>query len=160
MSISNIITNKENFSRVGKKWLQEEDNILIEECINKKNIEEIALEHKRTITGIKLRIIGKIIYPDYKNNNLNINDLSLKYNIEKELIIKHISKIETNDISKIETNDINNNKIENIKDINKVKKINKETLLIEKITLLDNKIINIENKLDYILILLQKKYMF
>ena len=44
-------------SRVGKNWLLEEDEKLVE---------EIALEHSRNIGGIKSRVISHIIYPKYK----------------------------------------------------------------------------------------------
>jgi hypothetical protein len=94
MSIANLISNEEKISRVGKKWVDEEDAILIEEITNKIPLEDIALEHKRTIVGIKSRIISKIMYPKYKNDNVSMDDLSIEYNIEKELVEEYINKIE------------------------------------------------------------------
>ena len=83
---------KEDNSRIGKKWLIEEDEELIKEIEDKLTFEEIALKHKRTITGIKARVISHIIYPKIMNDNIDINELSIKYNIDKDIIIKYINK--------------------------------------------------------------------
>ena len=120
MSISNLISNEEKISRVGKKWVDEEDAILIEEITNKIPLEDIALEHKRTIIGIKSRIISKIMYPKYKNDNVSMDDLSIEYNIEKELVEKYINKLEEKEKSpKKEANNANN-----ANNANKVNKVN------------------------------------
>jgi len=105
----------ENETNVGKKWLAEEDNLLLEEIKNKEPYYKIPLLHKRTINGIKCRIISKIIYERYKNDNIDINDLSNEYNIEKEMIMKYINKMEIDDkikksISQNKTNTKINNK--------------------------------------------------
>ena len=116
MSISSLISNEEKISRVGKKWVDEEDAILIEEITNRIPLEDIALEHKRTIVGIKSRIISKIMYPKYKNDNVSMDDLSIEYNIEKKLVEKYINKLEEKEKSpKKEINKVNNvgdNKLE------------------------------------------------
>jgi autonomous glycyl radical cofactor GrcA len=77
-----MLRRKEETSRAGSKWLLDEDEKLVKEITDKKTIEEIALEHKRTIGGIRSRIISHILYKEY--------------NIERELVEKHINKIETN----------------------------------------------------------------
>jgi hypothetical protein len=116
MSIANLISAEEKISRVGKKWVDEEDAILIEEITNKIPLEDIALEHKRTIIGIKSRIISKIMYPKYKNDNVSMDDLSIEYNIEKELVEKYINKLEDKEKSpKKEINKVN--KVNNVGDI-------------------------------------------
>lgn len=114
MSIANLISDEEKISRVGKKWVEEEDAILIEEITNKIPLEDIALEHKRTIVGIKSRIISKIMYPKYKNDNVSMNDLAIEYNIEKELVEKYINKIEERSQNKKISNvsKVDDNKIE------------------------------------------------
>jgi len=76
-------------SRIGKKWLFEEDEKLVE---------EIALEHSRNIGGIKSRVISHIIYPKYKNENMSIDDLSIEYNLDKEIINRQINKLDDKDI--------------------------------------------------------------
>jgi len=86
----------EEISRAGSKWLLDEDEKLVKEINDKKTIEEIALEHKRTIGSIKSRVISHILYKEYKEGIKTINDLSNEYNIERELVEKHINKIETN----------------------------------------------------------------
>jgi len=81
-------------SRVGVRWFPDEDEKLLEEINEKKTFEEIALEHKRTITGIKARVISQIIYYKYKNENKDIDDLSNEFKINNEMINKYINKIE------------------------------------------------------------------
>ena len=131
-------------SRVGKRWLPEEDEQLLKEIEDNKTYEEIALEHQRTVTGVKSRVVSIIIFPLYKNENKqsNINDLSIKFNIEHEIIEKYINKLETN-------NAVKTSIIEN-----KPKKIytNTISLMVEKITLLENKMLIIEEKLNLLLL--------
>ena len=55
-------TNDETMN-VGTKWTIEEDNKLVQEITDNKTYEEIALEHKRTVYSIQLRVISCIIYP-------------------------------------------------------------------------------------------------
>lgn len=119
-------------SRCGMKWLKDEDDKLLSEILEHKTYDDIALEHRRTITAIKSRVISNIIYPKYKENNTNIDELSLEYNIENELITKYINKMETNISIK--------NSIENNKEI-----INHSNESIQ------NRLKSIEDKLDYII---------
>ena len=144
MSITDLMTNEEKLSRVGKKWLPEEDAILLQEITDKKTFDEISLEHKRTITGIKSRIISQILYPKYKNNNLSIDDLSSEYNIEKELVHKYINKLELKSQKTIEEKE---EKEEN----NDIEPKTKRKVLLEKVVSLETKMLIIEQKLDYII---------
>ena len=84
----------EETSRAGSKWLPDEDEKLVKEFTDKKTIEEIALEHKRTIGGIRSRIISHILYKEYKEGIKTIDDLSNEYNIEIDLLNKYINKLE------------------------------------------------------------------
>ena len=120
-------------SRFGKKWLLDEDEELIKEIEDKKSYEEIALNHKRTINGIILRVIDKIIYNEYKNDNKSIDDLSIIYSIDKFLIEKQITKLEIN-------NSIKKNREK--KDIENI---------INHIKLIEKRLENIENKLELII---------
>ncbi len=86
------IRNNEETSRAGNKWTIEEDEQLKQEIIDNKSYDEISILHKRTITGIKSRVISIIIYPEYKKEN--IDELAAKYNIEKNLIKKYTYKFE------------------------------------------------------------------
>ena len=68
--------------RVGVRWTKEEDEKLIEEINNKKSYDEIAIEHKRKLNGIKSRVITNIIYNKYKEETLNnIDNISSEYNL-------------------------------------------------------------------------------
>ena len=120
-------------SRFGKKWLLDEDEELIKEIEDKKSYEEIALNHKRTINGIILRVIDKIIYNEYKNDNKSIDDLSIIYNIDKFLIEKQITKLEIN------------NSIKKKREKKNIKNI------INHIKLIEKRLENIENKLELII---------
>jgi len=124
----------ENKSRIGCKWIINEDEQLIQEVKDKKSYEEIALNHKRTLNGIILRIIDKIIYNEYKNENKTIDELSLIYNIDKETLQSGINKFEINNSIKKNREDINNNE-------NFIKKIEK-------------KLEDIDKKLDTILFII------
>jgi len=125
------LRNNEETSRAGNKWLPEEDDKLVQEISDKKSFEDIALEHKRTITGIKSRVISQIIYKQYKDGNKSIDDLSSEYNIEKDLVDKYINKIETNNaIKKSVAQNNSDNKEETIESKPKTNR----KLLFEKIT--------------------------
>ena len=145
------LRNNEETSRVGSKWLQEEDEELMRELTDKKTFEEIALNHKRTIGGIKSRVICLILYLQYKDGTKTIEELSSEYNIENDLVIKYINKMEirdsrqTNTLQYIDKMEINNNKKDEIKT-----KVNIE-LLYDKIKSLETKILTIEEKLDSII---------
>ena len=145
-----MLKNNYDLQNVGKRWLSEEDDKLVQEINDKKSFEDIALEHKRTVTAIKSRIISKIIYIQYKNKNKTIDELSSEYNIENYLIEKYINKIETNNAIKksIEENNIDS-KIDE-----KEKSNSNMELIFEKMTILETKILNIEKKLYYIFIII------
>jgi hypothetical protein len=127
-------------SRVGNKWTNEEDEKLIKEINDKNDYETIALEHKRTITGIKARIISHIIYPQYKDN-MNIDDISNEYKIEKEMINKYINKIKEKEMKP------------EIKEKEMKPEIKKKEMKpeIKKLLEIETIIIRMEQKLDYII---------
>jgi hypothetical protein len=141
------LRNNEETSRVGSKWLQEEDEELMREISDKKTYEEIALNHKRTIVGIKSRVINNILYLQYKNKSKTIEELSSEYNIENDLVIKYINKME---IKNPNNEKDNNEKDNNKKDYEIKTKVNIE-LLYDKIISLETKILTIEEKLDSII---------
>jgi hypothetical protein len=144
------LRNNEETSRVGKKWLQEEDEELMRELTDKKTFEEIALNHKRTIGGIKSRVISNILYLQYKNKSKTIEELSSEYNIEIDLVIKYINKLEIRDSQ--QTNALQYiDKIQDKK--SNVSNVNIE-LLYDKIKSLETKILAIEGKLDSIIYLI------
>ena len=134
-SMANLRKNEET-SRVGKKWTVEEDEELMKELNDKKSYEEIALNHKRTIGGIKSRVICNILYLHYKDKSKTIEELSLEYNIENDLVLKYINKMD--------------NKMEIKKDSEIKTKVNIE-ILYDKIISLENRMLSIEKKLDAII---------
>ena len=112
----------EELSRVGKKWLKEEDEELRNEILLNKSYDEIALNHKRNIGGIKSRVISHIIYPEYKDcEEIDYEYIAIKYNIDKDIIEKKLNNDinSKNRIKRIEelNNDISNkNRIKRIED--------------------------------------------
>ena len=121
--------NNEETSNIGKLWSVDENNELYKEVENNKNYSEIAAIHKRTEKAIILRVISNIIYPKYKNNEMTLDQLSYEYNIEKDLIEKHIAKYE-----------------------NQPKKPKEQQTNIDKILSdLDNRLLRLEQKIDYII---------
>ena len=127
----------EETSRVGVKWTLEEDAKLENEIIEKKSYEDIALEHKRTIVGIKLRVIHKIIYPKYQNN-IDIESLANEYNFDKDFLEKNINNIEMNDVKKV-CKPIKDDKKNNLLEINEK--------IIELLKKIDTTLSHTENKL-------------
>lgn len=139
-------------SNVGTKWTIEEDAKLVQEITENKTYEEIALEHKRTVLGIKLRVISHIIYPKIKDalaaamvadTDADIDmealaALALEYKIDTSQLIRQIDKLRMNGIAKKER--------QKPKPINDDMPTNKEIL--EYLKQLDNKINEINSKLD------------
>lgn len=130
-----MLRRNEETSRAGSKWLPDEDEKLVKEFTDKKTFEEIALEHKRTIGGIRSRVLSHILYKEYKEGIKTIDDLSKEYNIERELVEKHINKI-----------DKNNNVI-----IKSCEEKPKPTMM-----LLFEKMLTIEQKLDDIMLIINR----
>ena len=125
-------------------WSSEEDLQLLEEVENKKDYNWIALKHKRVIADIKSRVISHIIYPKYKDTIYdNIKNISEKYNITSNLIIRYVNKL----------NDIKPNNLTPLD----IKNVKNEEELLNYYKILDNKIErlrNIINELNNIIIIL------
>ena len=120
------------FENKGKRWTLEEDKQLIELINENKNYDEISKIYKRTTNAIIRRVISHIIYPSIINIEYDIEELSNKYNIEKDFLDMNIMKIKNENISEkiIKSDKIN------------VKTINNNLILIDK------KITEINDKLD------------
>ena len=147
--IANLKKNEET-SRIGAKWSNEEVEELMKELIDKKSYEEIALNHKRTIGGIKSRVICLILYLQYKDKSKTIEELSLEYNIEYDLVLKYINKMKIKDSN--ESTILKYIDKKEIKDSEIKTKVNIE-ILYDKIVSLENKMLSIEQKLDTIIYL-------
>jgi hypothetical protein len=104
------LRDNEETANVGTKWTIDEDNKLNQELSENKTYEEIALEHKRTITGIKSRVISNIIYPKYKDN-IDFEKISMEYNIDVNILKKYINKMETKPTVKVNKTNTKTDKI-------------------------------------------------
>jgi hypothetical protein len=139
------LRSNEDTSNAGTKWTIDEDKNLVQEIVDDKSYEEIALEHKRTILSIKSRVISHIIYPKYKDD--------IENNIENyNSIINHEI------INKINTFNIYDKYNENIKKsyniYSNINHIEFKNILINKIKSIKLKI-NRENKEKIINLILQ-----
>ena len=119
----------------GKKWETEEDELLVKLVNEDKSYEEIAKEFKRTVGSIRARIIDKIIFPEY--NNENISELAKKYNFNnveylewcmKVKIAKKENAINTENIISNETKEEYEKRMEEIKKEKVNKLIEKEEI--------------------------------
>jgi len=72
--------NNPELSNHGKKWDNEDDLKLIKYVEENKSYDDIAFEFKRTIGSIRTRVLDKIIFMEY--NDDNCQELSIKYGYE------------------------------------------------------------------------------
>ena len=134
------LRSNEDTSNAGTKWTIDEDKNLVQEIVDNKSYEEIALEHKSTILSIKSRVISHIIYPKYKDDiENNIEKISIEYKIDNELITKYINKLKTN------------NNIQKSVNSNKPDTKTDKTEILEYLQQLDTKMNDINTKLDMLL---------
>ena len=134
-------------SNVGKKWTIEEDIKLLEEFTENKTYEEIALEHKRTVYSIQLRVISRIIYPKIKDDvEIDMEKVALEYNIRTKELLYNINKLK---MKATENKDKPEHKPSK-KPIQKPKHDEEptNTQIFEYLKQLDNKINEINSKLD------------
>jgi ATP-dependent DNA helicase PIF1 len=83
---------KPETANAGSRWSEDEVNTLLNEIKNKKNMTEIATNHKRTlgsIIGKLLSIAEQLINED----NMDINDASKKVNLPIADIKEHLLKV-------------------------------------------------------------------
>jgi len=125
--INNEKVIKENFPNIGKKWSNNEYNMLKNEINEKKSLEEICENHGRYKGGIKKAIKRLVDKKEIKFND----ELKNKYSIK---ICQNIDEDENEDENENENEDDNNNesyeeiigilvkKIENLKNKNKILK--------------------------------------
>jgi len=73
-------------SNHGKKWNIEDDLKLIKYMEENKSYEDIAIDFKRTIGSIKSRVLDKIIFKEY--NDDNVEELATKYCYDVEYLKK------------------------------------------------------------------------
>ena len=137
------LRSKEETFNAGTKWTIEEDNKLVQEIADNKTYEEIALEHKRTVYSIQLRVISRIIYPKIKDDlDVDMEKVALEYNIGTKELLYNINKLK---MKATENRDKSVQK-PSIKPKHDDEPTNKQIL--EYLKQLDNKINEINSKLD------------
>jgi hypothetical protein len=78
--------------KMGQKWTNEEDNLLLEELSKNMNIDIISQSHQRTIGGIVGR--QRTIAYNMHLSNYTIDEIILKTKLNKEEITETITKKE------------------------------------------------------------------
>jgi len=73
-------------SNCGKRWNNEDHLKLIKYLEENKSYDDIAIEFKRTIGSIKSRVLDKIIFPEY--NDDNVLELANKYSYDDVEFLK------------------------------------------------------------------------
>ena len=97
-------SNRSIDSRIGQPWSNEEDKQLLEEIGVKLDISEIASTHKRTVKGIKLRLIHNAIQAiekglfdvEHAATHYGISQLDIKEQQEKKVKEIRISTFKEN----------------------------------------------------------------
>jgi hypothetical protein len=130
-------------ANAGKKWENDDDIKLAKLVETSISYYDIAKQFKRTEGSIKLRVIDKIIYPQYNDNPELLEELANKYRFHKDYLKK---KIEEKNNPKIKNGvEIDKNNIELLNNILDkaaiLDKLNKQEILLNEIN----------NKLDKIL---------
>ncbi len=137
------LRNYDETSNVGTKWTIEEDDRLAQEFTDNKTYEEIALEHKRTVYGIQLRVISRIIFPKIKDYlDVDMEQIALEYNIRAKELIYNINKLKMKEMKYLEKKE----KPTPSPKQKEVEPTNKEIL--DYLRKLDSKIDEINSKLD------------
>jgi len=141
------IRSEDDTMNVGKKWATEEDNKLLEEITDNKTYKEIALEHKRTVNGIELRVISYIIYPKIKIDlekgiEVDMEQIALEYKIDSSRITRYINKLKMKEKQALENKETpkENPKRKDAEPTNKE--------ILDYLRKLDSKIDEINSKLD------------
>jgi hypothetical protein len=141
------LRNYDETSNVGTKWTIEEDNKLVQEFTDNKTYEEIALEHKRTVYSIQLRVISRIIFPKIKDNlDVDMEQIAVEYNIKTKELIYNINKLKMKEMKHLEKKEKPTNKLTPSPKQKDDEPTNKQIL--EYLKQLDNKINEINSKLD------------
>ena len=144
----------------GKRWSIEEDENLKKEITNNLNINEIAINHQRTVTSIKCRKL-ELAYKEYEKGQTDSPIICLKFKINHEDLHNWISKKRNKQINKVTKEKIINKTSKkrgrkpkqnlNIDDINKISKKRgrkpKQNLNIDDINYLRQDIFEIKNSI-------------
>ena len=90
---------KEYPSKMGQKWTDEEESLLLEELNKNMDIETISQTHNRTIGGINARL-RDIAYKMYLKN-ISMEEIIKKTKLNPEYIRQTIEKKQNNNSKKI-----------------------------------------------------------
>lgn len=74
------LRNNPDTSRAGMKWTESENTELMERAVQGMNIDEIAKTHKRTVTGVKARIMSNALTM-MKSQNMTMEEASIYVHI-------------------------------------------------------------------------------
>jgi hypothetical protein len=98
MASTSFKINKEKYPNAGRKWTDEEEDILLEELDKNIDIDTIAENHSRTTGGINSRC-NVIAYKMYLNN-IDVEEIIKKTKLSKKEIQYAISLRENRPVKK------------------------------------------------------------
>ena len=114
------LKNNPDTCKSGTKWTTVEVLELLKEAKNKDSISDMALNHKRTVGSINMKLLS-IAESFITNEGKDIKDVSKIVNISEKLILDHINSVKEK----------NGNKPKKIKIIEEEEEIKKEIILNE-----------------------------
>ena len=115
-----VLKNNPDTCKSGTKWTTEEVLDLLKEVKNKDSISDVALNHKRTVGSINMKLLS-IAESFITNEGQDIKDVSKIVNISEKLILDHVNSVKEK----------NGNKPKKIKIIEEEEEIKKEIILNE-----------------------------
>lgn len=117
-----------DLSNHGKRWTEQDQELLVEKVKENVEYEEIAKELKRNASAVKSKMM-EILYNEYKNNDKSIENIVNEYiNIDEEEIKEFIHKKENKkprqkkNKEPIKTDEILSKMDEMLESINEIKK--------------------------------------
>jgi len=131
----------ENTSKVGHKWTDEEETLLLEELNKNMDIEIISQKHNRTVGGINSRR-RELAYKMYLKN-VSMEEIVKRTKLDDELIRETIEKRQYNNPNKIT-------------EIIEPKKVSLEKEIIE----IKNEIKNLKNTIQELVEMMKAVYEF
>ena len=91
-------------SKAGKKWTEDEDNMLLQELYNNMDIDSISKAHNRNIGGISSR--QETIAYNMHLKKTPIDEIVKKTKLDEKQVTDMIAKKETYDIQRKEKKEI------------------------------------------------------
>lgn len=84
----NALREQPDTARAGVKWTEEENNQLMKEVMDGMDLDEVAMKHQRTITGVKSRVMTNTLTM-MKDRDLTLQDVAKLVHISEDELENH-----------------------------------------------------------------------